>query len=140
MHLPQVQKMVLQGLLPEPRGSDMNQRERLLALKADLARHPRFRSRCYICHCKKSKSGFTFHHIVYADWEKTYSDFKNPLEYYEYLAPIIVNAPERFLYLCSDHHQALERMARWGKNLPRLIRAVRLTQRARKIQSYPQIL
>ncbi len=118
----------------------MNQRERLLALKAELARHPRFRSRCYICHCKKSKSGFTFHHITYADWEKTYSDFPNALEYYTYLKPIIENNPKRFLYLCSDHHQALERMARWGKNLPRLIRAVRLTQKARKIHSYPQVL
>lgn len=118
----------------------MNQRERVNQIKTELARHPRFRSQCYICHTKKSKSGFTFHHIAYADWEKTYSDFPNALEYYTYLKPIIKNNPKRFLYLCSDHHQALERMARWGKNLPRLIRAVRLTQRARKIQSYPQTL
>lgn len=118
----------------------MNQREKTNQIKAELARHPHFRSRCYICHCKKSKSGFTFHHIIYADWEMTYSDFKTPLEYYTYLKPIIENNPKRFLYLCSDHHQALERMARWGKNLPRLIRAVRLTQKARTIQSYPQTL
>lgn len=118
----------------------MNQRRKLLALKAELARHPRFRSRCHICHCKKSKSGFTFHHIWYESWELTYSDFKTPLEYYTYLKPLIQSNPKRFLYLCSDHHQALERMARWGKNLPRLIRAVNLTKKMRGIQSLPQIL
>lgn len=121
-------------------GRKMNQREQVNQIKTDLARHPRFRSKCYVCHTKKSKSGFTFHHIWYIETDKTYSDFANTLEYYTYLKPIIQKEPRRFLYLCSDHHQALERMARWGKNLPRLIRAVKLTQKARRIQSYPQVL
>lgn len=128
-------------MLWEPQGrSQVNQRERTNQLKSDIAKHPRFRSRCYICHCKKSRSGFLFHHIWYESWEMTYSDFKTPLEYYTYLRPLIESNPKRFLFLCSDHHQALERMARWGKNLPRLIRAVRQTQKMRGIKSLPQIL
>lgn len=123
-----------------PGGSQVNQKEQVNLIKTRLARHPRFRSQCYVCHCKKSKSGFTFHHIWYEDNERTYSDFKHAIDYYEYLYPLVLKNPKRFLYLCSDHHQALERMARWGKNLPRLIRAVHMTQKARKIQSYPQVL
>ena len=118
----------------------MNQREKANQIKTELARHPRFRSRCYICHCKKSKSGFTFHHIWYVPEDRTFSDFDNVLDYYQYLYPIIKLNPNRFLYLCSDHHQAIERMARWGKNLPRLIRAVRMTQKARNVPAYPQTI
>ncbi|MFI5416440.1 MAG: hypothetical protein ACHQW9_00105 [Nitrososphaerales archaeon] len=113
----------------------MNQKEKLTKLKQDLAKHPRFRSRCYICHCKKSKSGFTFHHIWYEPYDLTYKDFKTSLAYYTNLKPFIAQTPERFLYLCSDHHQALERMARWGKNLDRLIKAVKMTQKARSAAS-----
>lgn len=118
----------------------MNKREQVNQIKSALARHPRFRSRCYVCHCTKSKSGFTFHHIWYVETDRTYSDFADTLEYYSYLKPVILQDPKRFMYLCSDHHQALERMARWGKNLPRLIRAVRMTQKARNVPAYPQTI
>lgn len=108
----------------------MNQRDALRQIKQSIAAHHRFRGRCYVCGCKKSKSGMTFHHLYYTNTERTYSDFKNPLEYYTYLKPIILAEPYRFLYLCSDHHQALERLCRWGdRNLSRLLRARRLTKK-----------
>lgn len=102
-------------------------------LKTQLARHHRFKSRCAICHTKRSKSGFTFHHLWYNNNEKTYKDFRDPLAYYEYLGPIIRANPKQFVYLCSDHHQALERICRYGeKNWKRLsrLRGITLASRA----------
>ncbi len=58
---------------------------KLSDLKNDLAKLPKFKI-CYICHCEKSHSGMTFHHLWYLKGEKTYKDFTNPLEYYQYLA------------------------------------------------------
>lgn len=108
-----------------------NQRDQVLAIKAGLARL--YRSRCAICHCKKSKSGFTFHHLYYLPAEKTYKDFANTLSYYQYLEPIILAQPDRFLYLCSDHHQALERCCRYGdKTWRKLNRYRTLTLRSRR--------
>lgn len=115
----------------------MNQRERINRIKAELALLPRFKSRCFVCHCKKSKSGFTFHHLWYEPYELTYKDFKNPLEYYENLKLFVQANPKRFLYVCSDHHQAIERNARWGsKNFARLVRAVRLTNQNKNRAAY----
>jgi len=110
----------------------MNQRDQVLAIKTELAKL--YRSRCAICHCKKSRSGFTFHHIWYWKDEKTYKDFDNTLQYYQYLKPLIIKEPQRFLYLCSDHHQALERTCRYGDKLwQRLNKYRRITLRSRRV-------
>lgn len=107
--------------------------QQIKLIKAALARLPRFRSRCYVCHTAKSRSGFTFHHLWYEPGEPTYKDFKTPLQYYQNLQMLVRQNPKRFLYVCSDHHQAIERNARWGaKNFRRLVRAVRLTNAGRR--------
>lgn len=110
----------------------MNKQEKILlvGIKRDLAfGNRRFKQGCFVCHASQSKGGMTFHHLYYLKNEKTYSDFKNPLEYYEYLAPFIRHQPERFLYVCNIHHQAITRLRRWrGANLNRLIKAVRMTR------------
>lgn len=119
----------------------LNQKEQIRQIKQDLAKHPRFKSRCHVCHCKKSKSGFTFHHLWYESYEPTYKDFKTPLEYYQNLKLFVKANPKRFLYVCSDHHQAIERNARWGtKNFERLIRAVRLTNQNKDRNRYDHVV
>ena len=101
----------------------------LVGIKHDLARLPRFKLGCYVCHAKHHKRGMTFHHLYYLKGEKTYGDFNSTLEYYDYLAPLIRHQPERFLYVCNIHHQAITRLRRWrGANLNRLIKAVRMTR------------
>jgi len=103
---------------------------KLVGIKRDLAfGNRRFKQGCFVCHASHSKGGMTFHHLYYLKNEKTYSDFSSPLEYYQYLAPLIKDQPERFLYVCNVHHQAITRLRRWrGANLNRLIKAVRMTQ------------
>lgn len=71
----------------------------------------------------------TFHHLWYEPGELTYNDFPDTLAYYEYLVEKIVSEPARFLYLCNPHHQAVERMKRYGDvTWPRLLRAVRMSR------------
>lgn len=109
----------------------MNQKEQVGAIKKELGRL--YRSRCAMCGAKKSESGFTFHHIWYLPNEKTYRDFPNALQYYEYLAPLIRNNTGRFMYLCSDHHQALERACRYGDKLWKKLNRLRArTLRSRR--------
>ena len=101
----------------------------LVGIKNDLSRLPRFKLGCNVCHAKHHKGGMTFHHLYYLKGEKNYSDFGTVLEYYQYLAPLIRHQPERFLYVCNVHHQAITRLRRWrGANLNRLIKAVRMTR------------
>jgi hypothetical protein len=101
----------------------------LVGIKHDLANGYRGYKKCYVCHCEKSHSGMTFHHLWYLKGEKTYKDFTNPLEYYQYLAPLIRDQPERFLYVCNTHHQAITRLHRFSKiKRNRLIKAVRKTR------------
>ena len=106
------------------------QKVSLVGIKNDLAfGNRRFKQGCFVCHASHAKGGMTFHHLYYLKNEKTYSDFNSPLEYYEYLAPLIRENPKRFLYVCNVHHQAITRLRRWrGANLNRLIKAVRMTQ------------
>ena len=103
---------------------------KLVGIKKDLAfGSRRFKQGCFVCHASHAKGGMTFHHLYYLKGEKNYSDFKTPLEYYEYLKPLIEHQPERFLYVCNVHHQAITRLRRWrGANLNRLIKAVRMTR------------
>ena len=115
----------------------LNKKDQINSIKARLARNPRFKSRCYVCHCKKSKSGFTFHHLWYEPYELTYKDYTDPLEYYQNLKLFVESNPKRFLYVCSDHHQAIERNARWGsQNFKRLVRAVNLTNKNKDRHQY----
>jgi hypothetical protein len=109
----------------------MNKADKLLlvGIKHDLANGYRSFKKCYVCHCEKSHSGMTFHHLWYLKGERTYKDFANPLEYYQYLAPLIRDQPERFLYVCNTHHQAITRLHRFAKiKRNRLIKAVRKTR------------
>ena len=101
----------------------------LVGIKSDLARLPRFKNRCYVCHTQTSKRGMTFHHISYENDELTYKDFENPLKYYQYLELKIRENPKRFLYVCNTHHQAIERVKRYSVPVrTRLLRAVRMSQ------------
>ena len=103
---------------------------KLVELKTRLADGYRQFKKCYVCHAVSTKGGMTFHHLWYEPNEKVYSDFRgNNLEYYRYLEIQIKKNPNRFLYVCNVHHQAIERLARWkGKNRDRLIKAVRMTR------------
>lgn len=115
----------------------MNQKEQVQTIKQSLMRLPRFRSRCALCHSKKHKSGFTFHHKRYLPGELTYSNFPNPLAYYQYLEPLVRADPNRFILLCSDHHQALERSLRYSdKTWSRLNRLRSETIRSRQEQPF----
>jgi len=109
-----------------------NNHEQILEIKTSLARLPRFKSRCYVCLTKKSKRGFTFHHLWYVLNDivrKNYSkNLNGTLQYYKDLEPVIRKNPKRFLYVCNTHHQAITRLRMWGKNLNRLIKAVRMTK------------
>ena len=83
----------------------------------------------------------TFHHLWYLPGELTYSDFADPLVYYEELENLVRQNPKRFLYLCSDHHQAVERNVRWGDtNFKRLVRAVRMTKQSRVYNQKPKTI
>lgn len=104
---------------------------KLVGIKTRLANGYRsYKKGCFVCGAKNHRRGMTFHHLWYLPGEKVYSDFRgNDLEYYKYLSGKIKEMPERFLYVCNIHHQAITRLARWkGKNRERLIKAVRMTK------------
>ena len=106
-----------------------SQKLTLVGIKSDLARLPRFKNRCYVCHTEKSKRGMTFHHLDYLPHEKTYKDFPSPLDYYSYLQYIIRENPKRFLYVCNTHHQAITRIHRFSPlTRKRLLKAERMTE------------
>ena len=102
----------------------------LLKIKEELVLfNIKFKKGCFVCGSKDHKKGMTFHHLWYLPNEKIYSDFKNSLDYYRYLAPIIQADPKRFLFVCNAHHQAITRLCRWkGVKRKRLIRAVMMTK------------
>ena len=107
----------------------MNYRKLANQIKVKIAKLPNFKSRCYVCHTKKTRKGFTFHHKWYIESDKIYKDFDNPLQYMMYLEPIIHQEPNRFLYLDNPHHQAVERLKRFSpKNFERLVKAVRMSR------------
>lgn len=105
-------------------------RIKLVGIKSGLANgYRKFKKGCFVCGEKNHKRGMTFHHLWYLPGEKIYSDFRgNDLAYYEYLAVQIQANPDRFLYVCNIHHQAIERLARWKVNRNRLFKAVRMTK------------
>lgn len=110
----------------------MNQKQKNDLIKSELAKLRRFGGRCYVCGCKAHKRGMTFHHLWYLKTgDVIYSVYKKlgklP-DYYPDLKPLILDKPERFLYVCSPHHQSIERLKRFSKiKLNRLIKAVRMS-------------
>ena len=107
----------------------MSYRKLANQIKVKIAKLPNFKSRCYVCHTKKTRKGFTFHHKFYSTSDRNYKDFENPLKYMVHLEPLIHQQPQQFLYVCNPHHQAIERLKRFGpKNFERLVKAVRMSR------------
>lgn len=110
----------------------MTVQDEIKTIKSELA-NMYFCGKCYICGKDKSKKGMTFHHkwyitndIIHSNYPKT---SKGTLAYYRDLAPHVRRKPSRFLYLCSPHHQALERLLRYGKETrKKLYRAVSMSE------------
>lgn len=93
--------------------------------------------RCWICGCMKSKRGMVIHHLWYLlKGDVRYNDPKylphndsNNLKYHNDLLPLIIKNPKRFMYLCTTHHFALEKLCRYGNIiLNKLITARRMTK------------
>lgn len=90
---------------------------------------------CFICH-KPLKKRITFHHLWYSPQEKSYKDFPtesgkgyDSITYNEYLLPYVEMHPKQFLAVDSGHHQAIERITRYGdKVLTRLLKARKMTR------------
>lgn len=108
----------------------MNQKEKTKKIKEELARLAPFRRGCYVCGVKRHRRGMTWHHLSYVEGERTYKDFgHDTLAYYQYLQPIIIAFPKRFMLLCTPHHQALERLKRFNSDkFERLVKAVRMSR------------
>jgi hypothetical protein len=75
----------------------------------------------------------TFHHLWYIFNDVVYKNYpKNTggqLQYYKDLEPLIRETPKRFLYVCNTHHQAIERVSRYGDVIfKKLVRARKLTR------------
>ena len=92
----------------------MNQRLQTEEIKKRIAKLPRFKSKCYVCGCKISKRGMTFHHLWYVFNDVVYKNYpKNTsgqLQYYKDLEPLI-------------------RISRYGDELfKRLLKARKLTR------------
>jgi len=102
-------------------------------IKNELAKLRRFKGKCYICGCTSHKRGMTFHHLWYlTKGDVIYSEYAKLgklSQYYPDLKPLILEKPERFLYLCTPHHQALEKLKRFSADkFERLVRAVRMSR------------
>lgn len=91
--------------------------DEIKAIKIELAERY-YGGVCFVCKKSSSKKGMTFHHRFYIADDVVHSKYpKNPagtLQYYKDLAPLIHSNPKRFFYLCSPHHQAVERLLRYG--------------------------
>lgn len=120
-----------------------NIQDEIRAIKLELAERY-YGGVCFICkrdrgihRGKKSKvigGNMTFHHKYYVANDIIHSNYPNnskgTLQYYKNLAPMIRKNPRRFLYLCSPHHQALERLLRYGEEtLKNLLKAVKMSKK-----------
>ena len=110
----------------------MNKKEKTKKIKEELSQLRPFRSGCYVCGCKQHRKGMTFHHLWYITNDAVYSEYKKldkSSEYYNDLKPLIISNPKRFLYVCSPHHQSIERLKRFSKEkFAKLIKAVRMSK------------
>jgi len=101
--------------------------DEIRSIKLELAERY-YNGVCFVCgedrgktRGKKSKvmgGSMTFHHKKYIVNDVVHSNYPKTsigtLQYYKDLAPLIRKNPRRFLYLCSPHHQAVERLLRYG--------------------------
>ena len=116
--------------------------DEIRAIKLELAERY-YGGVCYVCkkdrgmnRGRKSKvqgGNMTFHHKSYIPNDVVHSSYpKNSsgtLRYYTDLAPLIRRKPSRFIYLCSPHHQALERLLRYGDDtLKSLLACVKMSK------------
>lgn len=90
-------------------------------------------NKCYVCGCQKAKGGMTVHHLEYVFDDVTYSKYPRndtgTLQYYTDLYKEVEINPKRFMFLCNKHHQALERLNRYSKEiLKRLLMALKKTK------------
>ena len=103
----------------------VSKKQQLYDLKKSLANI--FNSKCHIC-SKSFGKGFTLHHLSYKDGEKIYSDFKDPLDYYTYLSPIVCKEPHRFLLLCYKCHYTVEQLKRYKtEKLNKILQVVKMS-------------
>jgi len=110
----------------------VNKIDQVKAIKQELATRY-FDGVCYVCGREHHKKGMTFHHKRYIANDVVHSNYpKNSsgnLAYYQALAPLIRKKPTRFLYLCSIHHQAVERLLRYGSaTRKKLYKAVEMSK------------
>lgn len=115
----------------------MNLRQKVEEIKKRIGAKIIGRGKCYVCGCGISKRGMTVHHLWYIFDDVTYKKFlprndTNTLKYYTALEPLTKDDPKRFMYLCNTHHQALEKMNRYGDELfKKLIKARKMTKTKR---------
>lgn len=115
----------------------MNCKLEVHKIKERLSKMSRFKGKCYVCDARKSRKGFTFHHLWYNFFDDAiYSNYpktaQGQLDYYKDLEKYIKENPKRFLYLCNICHNSLERLNRFGdKKLGRLLKARKLTKTRR---------
>lgn len=106
----------------------MNQRDEMKKKRAKVA--VVFDNMCFICH-KKFGYNFHFHHIKYQSQEKKHSDFKNWIEYSDYILPIIKKNPHRFSLLCNTCHRLIS-IIQSIKNEERFDRLIEMSRKSRK--------
>lgn len=91
----------------------------LYELKQKISK--RYGGKCFFCGATESKKGMTFHHIWYENNDVVHSNYpKNSsghLQYHKDLLIKIKENPNRFRYLCTTHHQALEKFLRYGDDM-----------------------
>ena len=87
----------------------MNRQEKIKLKRKEIA--IMLGNKCQVCY-KNFGSGFTFHHIEYTVGEKTQRDFKNSIDYQEFMCDIIPQRLDDFCILCKGHHLVLERLKR----------------------------
>jgi len=118
----------------------MNKRMKAEEVKKRLGGKIHGRGKCFVCGCKISKRGMTVHHLWYVFNDVVHSNEKYQprndttlLQYYQDLEPLVKENPKRFMYLCNTHHQAIERINRYGdKTLNKLLRARKMTNTGKK--------
>jgi len=118
----------------------VNKRIQAEEIKTRLGKKAHGRGKCFICGCKISKKGMTIHHLKYIFNDVVrYNEKYQPrndsttLLYYQDLEPLVKDNPKRFMYLCNNHHQAVERINRYGdKTLKRLLLARKMTNTNKK--------
>ena len=95
--------------------------------------------KCWVCGCSKAKRGMTIHHRWYLSKGDAIHDQylprndSNVLRYYQDLLPLVKKNPKRFMYLCSTHHQALERFIRFSdKRFNKLVIARKMSMGNKK--------